>query len=276
MNKSYFGITGFTSAEMVKRMIDLLPDEPSRLFMVGVLASTKTLAGVPAKWPMRNVVPKAIPYIFQDDPRCLNLIHYHPSDGADWLSEMGKLVALAGPNLHGFQINTAWPNMQGLRAFRMVFPYLKIVLQIPEHAIAIASIVNVDFDSLVGNREGTWSDVVYQANNYAMRSYVDYILIDPSGGKGKEFDPAEGLSRVTLLRKAIALNNPVKLGIAGGLTAENLDRLDPFLLHEPDLCWDAEGGLRTSDDYFSLDKATDYVIKSLEIADRAEEMKVAL
>ena len=59
MNKSYFGITGFTSGDMVKRMIDLLPEEPDRLFMVGVLASSKTLAGVPAKCPMRNPHPKA-------------------------------------------------------------------------------------------------------------------------------------------------------------------------------------------------------------------------
>ena len=64
--------------------------------------------------------------------------------------------------------------------------------------------------------------------------------------------------------------------IAGGLSAENLDRLDSFLLHDPDLCWDAEGGLRTSDDHFSLEKATNYVNKSLEIAARAEEMKVAM
>jgi hypothetical protein len=123
MNKgnSYIGVSGFMSSDEVRAALTVFPHHGPQL-MVGVLASYKTLFGPSNSKPRRYPRPEAIDWIFLDDPRCLNLVHY----GADSSEGLGlalrKAMVCGGPRCHGVQINVAWPALDELRYFRSFFP----------------------------------------------------------------------------------------------------------------------------------------------------------
>ncbi|MDO8571756.1 MAG: hypothetical protein Q7R79_03695, partial [bacterium] len=91
---------------------------------------------------------------------------------------------------------------------------------------------------------------------------IDYVLLDPSGGTGKMFDPR--VER-TYLDKLADLG--VGLGVAGGLSPSTLHLLQPLINDYPNLCIDAEGRLRNQDDQLDLTVAGSYLQKAYELFD---------
>ncbi|MDP3953950.1 MAG: hypothetical protein Q8Q06_00855 [bacterium] len=71
----YIGITGFMSGDEVSFVLESFPNNSERKLMVGVLASGKTIKGIPNDFLNRYPKPENMGNIFKIDKRCLNFVH---------------------------------------------------------------------------------------------------------------------------------------------------------------------------------------------------------
>ncbi len=76
--RSYIGVTGFVERAQVEQALASTPDNSSRLLMVGVLASRKSLQRIPIspKWRAQYPDHLEIGDIFCESKKALNLVHY--------------------------------------------------------------------------------------------------------------------------------------------------------------------------------------------------------
>lgn len=220
----YIGATGITDAKQTKMLLSNVPHGSSHHLMVGVLASSKTIAGMANRWPMRYPKVERIGNVFKKDSRSLNLIHYSTDEQQTLFNQLLHLKEIGGPNLHGFQLNFAWPNISALEEYRKDNPGSYIVLQIGGRAMAKA---------------GSPKSVAAMLGPY--NPFIDSILIDASGGYGKTLDPIEARN---YLHEIASTGYSFGLGLAGGLGLHSLSIVEPFLREFPDLSIDAEGKLR--------------------------------
>ena len=98
----YIGVTGFMNNSEVKKAIEIVPENTTYNLMVGILMSSKTLAGFANKYPSRYPQRENIADIFIDHPKALNLIHYSTDTPEKLLFELYCLTDLGGKNLDGF------------------------------------------------------------------------------------------------------------------------------------------------------------------------------
>jgi len=220
----YVGVTGFMSSTEVNKAITMIPRKSKRRLMVGVLMSSKTLAGQENKWPCRYPKKEVIADIFINNPRTLNLIHYSTDQPETLSAQLMEITESAGPHLDGFQLNIAWPLISQVRAYRKANPEKFLLLQIGERAMAQAGSMEL-FSKLVD----------------LYLPMIDAILIDQSGGKG---EPLNAL-KVTEYLRAVCDYPTLGLGVAGGLGPDTLHLLDKLVPEFPNLSIDAEGRLRT-------------------------------
>lgn len=240
----YIGITGFTHRDQINAVVhDALPADTDRLVMAGLLVSNRTLKGETNKWPNRYPRPELLKNIFPRYNCLLNLIHFNTKEPEKLLDDMVRAQDMVGPNCDGFQLNIAWPDPRILEQYKKTaFRNKVVVLQCGGKAI----------------------EEVGKASNLAMRlrfydGLADYVLVDPSGGYGKDFNYAAMYSMLEWLYR----DAPKKMGIgiAGGLSPDNLDRLRP-LLEEFEFSIDAEGKLRHPDDTLDMATASNYLRKA--------------
>lgn len=241
--RPYIGITGFVSSVEVSSVLNTVPANSKRLVMVGVLASLKTMRGIQNKWPNRYPVMERIAAIFSEHSRALNLIHYNTKEQETLVDQMVLMSEFGGRNLHGFQLNIAWPAPAALGAYRKMYPAKQIVLQIGSHAFEMVDHSPERLASKIAEYE--W--------------LVEYALLDPSGGYGKLFDSERARDYLLALK---AKNFSFGLGVAGGLSATTLNLVEPLIKDFPDLSIDAEGRLRTPEDHIDLCAATEYLCKA--------------
>src|SRR5665213_2594103 len=111
----YIGVTGFTSREQIfaaRAAFGFLA--PSRLFMVGVLQSHKSIAGIPLNppWDKRTPSLDVLGDLFEHDWRMLNMVHYASGDATpdEVLEDLKLLAQTAGLCLDGFQMNGPLPD----------------------------------------------------------------------------------------------------------------------------------------------------------------------
>ncbi len=236
----YIGVTGFMLRQEVDWVLKTLPEDFGRLVMIGVLVSGKTLHGQPNKWPNRYPKGEVLKTLFPDNRHALNLIHFNTKEPERLLYDMCLAQDLCGSNCHGFQLNIAWPDKKVLQDYKAKaqFHHKTIVLQVGGKAL----------DEM--GRHPT--RVMARVQEYA--GLVDYVLIDPSGGLGKEFELS--LARNYLERQNIAPD--VGFGIAGGLHGENIERLRE-LASKYEFSIDAEGKLRNEDDHLDVLKTALYL-----------------
>ncbi|OGC58182.1 hypothetical protein A3A70_00405 [candidate division WWE3 bacterium RIFCSPLOWO2_01_FULL_42_11] len=246
MRNPYVGITGFMSRAEVDAVLSEFPKTAARALMVGVLVSSKTLRGVPNKWPNRFPAVGNVAGIFPSHPQALNLIHYSTDDKASLHDQLVELVQLGGANLHGFQLNIAWPMPGAVRHFREAFPHLKLVLQVGWHAFEMVH----HSPKLLAER------VLYYGDS------IDYVLLDPSGGLGKPLDVSKARGYLTALVTQMGF---AQLAVAGGLGPDTLSLVEPLVKEFSELSIDAEGRLRDADDHLLLEACHVYVAKALGI-----------
>ncbi len=249
---SYVGITGFKSSEEVSSAlseVERISPESNRKLMVGVLMSSKTLAGMSNKWPNRYPVKEELPSVFVQHPRALGLVHYNTADPDDLLGQMwnvAKLCSMKYPAMSGFQLNVAWPKpgiLQMWRSSLNAFGNMgTIVLQIGHRA----------FEEVGHSPEQLAEKVATYAD------FIDYVLLDPSGGLGKLFDCPKALEYLRALRAA-GLEDKIGFGVAGGLSAETIETIKPIVEEFPDISIDAEGKLRTTEDLLDAEKVNRYL-----------------
>lgn len=239
----YIGITGFTNQNDVWQCLQRVPAAPQRQFMVGVLLSSKTINGGTNKYPVRYPHYRDIKGVFLDDPRCLNMIHYVTDDKSTLVKQLLDAAEIGGEHCHGFQLNIVWPDIDMLCELKRELPNHKIVIQCSGSAMR-----------LFEGSDDTPRDLKQTVSAYEERGLIDYLLIDPSGGRGKSFDADKTIS---LLKPHN--NVGYALGVAGGLRAATINNLIPVLKEQPNLFWDAEGGLRNEEDGFILEAALEYL-----------------
>lgn len=223
---SYVGITGFKYPEQVTAVRGVA--QGPRILMVGVLASQKSIVAGNHDPESRNAHREKIAEIFPPGDQTLNLVHYYTKDQENLIEQLDEVTYFGGPRCHGLQLNIAWPDPLVLSRFRNHWPERILVLQLGGRRWPLTNYTPDDLGKKVLDYDGI----------------VDYVLLDPSGGLGREMDVAfmqeylEGIDRsVSVARRQI------KLAVAGGLNADTVSALQPLCEEFPGLSFDAEGKL---------------------------------
>lgn len=241
--QSHIGITGFISREEVEAVFNSGTKEWKSPLQVGVLVSSKSLAGLPQENVKRFPKREVLPTIFADTPNTLNLLHFNTNRPEQLADDLLKAHELAGPLCHGFQLNIRWPDIRAIEEYRKVHPGAKITLQCGNGALE--ELENLEHDLPARVREyGT---------------LINYVMIDQSGGKGVVFN------HLFMRRAFESLQQIPDIGLilAGGLGIKNLYRLHPLWKKFREFSIDVESGVRNDKD--DLDIATARIF--LHIAD---------
>lgn len=253
MKRPYIGVTGFMSRAEVEDVLTAIPADANRLLMVGVLVSSKTMQGVPNKWPKRYPNADQIAGIFPNHPLALNLVHFNTKDPDELLGQMLKVTELAGKNFHGFQLNIKWPDPHTLWAYKKGYPDKVIVLQCGQSAL----------EEVECNPE----KLAFKAKDY--EHICEYLLVDPSGGLGKPLNTYEGVRYLADLNVNV---NEMGFGIAGGLSPTSLvDLVGSIAKVYPNTSIDAEGQLRDGNDDLNVAKAMAFVSKAYDLFGNCEK-----
>ena len=210
--------------------------------MIGVLVSSKTFQGLPES--PRYPALETVAGLFPDHPLALNIVHYHTWEREALQEQLVQITEKGGPNLHGIQLNVTWPPPAVLRGYRAAFPGKRIVLSVGSSALA-----------KIGDSPEALSQKL--ADEYG--ELADYILFDPSGGRGKPFDTDRARAFLAAIERS---GLGAGLVVAGGLSGATLDLVRPLLKDFPDLSFDAEGKLRDSTDRLIPELAAEYVRKA--------------
>lgn len=250
----YIGITGFTHSIEVQACLSLMKSDNNRRLMVGVLATHKTLRGLPTspRWAAQMPDISDIPKLFVDHPKALNLVHYSTEEGKE--NTVGEDLwnlsrdDISGPHFHGFQLNIAWPSVVVLERYRRAFGAKQyIVLQIGEKAKQICN--------------NNLAMIIQKLHPYV--GLVDAILLDPSSGRGTPFDPTVAYELLTAIRSDF--NDHFDLGVAGGLGPDTLNLIEPLVGSFPLLNIDAQGQLRDPDNELDFLNCEKYLTRAQEL-----------
>ena len=243
MKNPYIGITGFMRQEEVLEVFNVVPLEPERRIMVGVLASLKTMRGFQNKWPRRYPMADRISGIFIRHPATLNVIHYNAKELNTLCFQMLTITEFGGYHLHGLQLNIPWPPQMELQKYRCVFHDKQIILQIGSQAFQAV--------------DSSPKQLAVAVKNYV--GLIDYVLLDLSGGEGKLMDVAKIREYLQALKEK---DLDIGIGIAGGLCPETLETIIPLIAEFPDISIDAEGRLRDQSDNLDLLVVKKYLRKA--------------
>jgi len=237
----YIGITGIVTPAESKVITQMSLGNSARQIMIGVLVSSQSLWGEPHKLPNRYPNTHEIAGIFTHNPATFNVIHYNTDQPATLSDQLAEVRRLAGPNLHGFQLNMAWPSVPELRRFTDQNPDQQIILQINREAF--------------GAVEGLTGGIIYKLKQEYL-GFVDHILLDLSAGYGLPLETAWAREQLQELQDA---ELGIGLGVAGGLGPASLQLVEPLAKDFPELSIDAEARLRDGNDNLDLDLAQDYL-----------------
>lgn len=244
MPTPYIGVTGFMTAAEVAAADEYFYSRSFRWheLMVGVLASGKTLAGRKNRWPNRYPDPGVIAELLPYPCRTVNLIHYATDDRDTLAAQFERLVSLGGESLDGFQLNIRWPDPAAL----VPLSCLRVVLQLGPGAL---------------KEEGSDPEAVAKRLD-GYHDVITDVLVDASGGRGIPID----LDAAEAYVRAISARHPwLGIGVAGGLSAENVGGLKRLVDIFPDLSIDAEGRLRDADDRLDLNAVRDYLAAAVSL-----------
>ncbi|MBI2035688.1 MAG: hypothetical protein HYT12_03330 [Candidatus Liptonbacteria bacterium] len=201
---------------------------------VGVQVTTRTLRGEKTE-SKRNPVVTDIPEIFRaalatrDD--IFTAVHFTTREYPALYDSVCKIFDMenmyADNICRGLQLNMQFGNLHYgmMEKIRIRYPELQIIMQLHRTALETMS---------------------HGAIVFGLKSYnncIDYVLIDPSGGRGEELVPASCVS----LAERIQEHNDLAIGFAGGFNQFNVARLVEEIsgwLGSNDFSIDAESGLR--------------------------------
>lgn len=241
----YVGVTGFMSREEVQEVLDSVSPWLRRKVMIGVLASSKTINGGTNSHHNRYPTPGQMGNIFEDTSRALNLVHFSTKNREGLFEEMSRAFTLAGPYCHGLQLNIPWPDPKVLGFFKTKAYPVTIVLQIGARAF-----------EMIGYSPQRLADKIEKEYKH----FIDFVLLDPSGGTGKPFNPEEMRG---YLQELEMKQMSIGLGVAGGLSPATFGRLvSPLVKEFPDLSIDVETGVRNVYDNLDPKLAISFIRKA--------------
>jgi hypothetical protein len=224
--------------------------------MFGTCVSHKTLhGGTATKHPARYPPVSMLEELMWGNPAVMNLLHFNTKEPEELLADLNELQRLAGSHCNGFQINMTWPNIVALEKYKTTHDkeHNIIVLQCGRRALEA---VNND-PKVLAAQVSTYSHV------------IDYVLIDVSGGEGQDFDIEKTIDYFAALEPFENLG----FGIAGGLHAETLSRLEPLCERFSSFSIDAESKLRhADDDSLDIAETTKYAQNAVELFMRRHQL----
>ena len=258
--KPYIGITGPVLPHEVDLIInefqkaDITFDSPHipQIPMLGFLVSYKTLNDLPTKNRRYPNFENLRFLLEQANNRVFTTVHYNTRDKENLANEVSRVFeGIYEDGLcRGIQLNVVWPSLDQIRQIKREFPDMKIIFQGNQKVLS----------------SGTPQEVVRRIKEY--QSDVSYLLIDPSGGRGKEFDIDSSVDIYQELKEQIP---DLMTGFAGGFTGDNvIDRTETLInkIKTSKFSIDAEGGLRDKispaygDDLLNPQKVNGYVSNS--------------
>ncbi|MBI2063867.1 MAG: hypothetical protein HYT65_02650 [Candidatus Yanofskybacteria bacterium] len=265
MSKPYIGVVGvknikeaFQVADMLREAMSGRPD--THLAQVGVQVTTRTLHGEITE-SRRNPIVSEIPEIFKAavsiKANVFPVVHFTTREHEKIPQFVDKILQLSNGYLaqhdFGLQLNGAFGKIapEALASIRSKYPRLKLILQLHRKVLDTMPI----------------TDIVTHLKE--METLIDYVLIDPSGGRGEEMDVSAG----AFLAKQIINQTPIAVGFAGGLRGDNVAKIVGELRNKlgmNNFSIDAEGGLRDKvgegygNDDFNIKKAQKYFINAVQ------------
>lgn len=251
----YIGISGFMSPEEVEACCAFLPTatERQRRLMIGVLASSKTVNGIPNNYPKKYPKREHWGQIFSKKPETINALHFHceSQDQSDrTYGELMRALEYCQNMVEIFQLNMVWPESKVVHRVKSQYQWIKFLLQI--------NLRMHGYSSMPQHQLAT--------NLRRYNGLIDYFLIDYSGGIGCQLKPELLLEYLTEIKNQ---NPQAQLAIAGGLKAENLrPLLEKIVSAYPDISIDAESGLRDNSEgggQIDLEKARDYLTEAFSV-----------
>lgn len=196
--------------------------------VIGIQVSEKTLNGIK---PNNFRLPKfhEIPSLMKlADGKAMPVIHYNTKN----LDTLPEQVAKAIGEVYSLgycktvQINGTWPGIEQVEKIKECFDEISIILQV----------------SYKGMDEYSIAQIPKKVTDY--RDCLDYILIDPSRGRGDMFD----IKSSTFLFSEIKSKRPdYGIVFAGGLSGDNVESVLNEVIEEirtKDFGICAEGKLR--------------------------------
>lgn len=252
--KPYIGVTGPVIPEEVKEVCDGFSDagysmDSDHIPMIGFLVNYKTLNGKHVenkRYPSVDRIPELLE---ASNGQALTMIHYNSREMKTLSNQVSKIFdSIYQDGLCQFiQLNISWPDTNEVAKIKKNFPDMKIVFQ------ASRGVLSLGKPSEVSNWIKLYGDS------------IDYVLIDPSGGRGEVFDHEKFIGLYEDLRET---GSNLAIGFAGGFTGENVaSRLSKIIekVGGKDFCIDAEGGLRDKlgpgfgNDLLNTRKVRDYI-----------------
>ncbi len=247
--RPYIGITGFTNEMEIDHAMDYYykyQRETGHQLMIGVLLSKSVVdLGIHPKPERRARYPPldAIPGLLEHatgDVNVMRTVHYNTRGAV--LDEIGTIMNKMGWKglVDAFQLNVPFPPFvpEEARSLKKAYPGLKIIIQLKGSDISRFSLSHV-------------------CKAIALIE-ADHVLIDSSGGKGKNVDMKQSSSvfnKVTRSTKAIA-------GFAGGFGDHNVQaRVEEYkrILGTRIFSVDAETHVRDAKDRMDDDRVHGYI-----------------
>lgn len=251
MNKPYIGLTGINTrieAQVVAEEFTKngFSKESSYIPMFGVLISNNTLNDIPPKkiktpnmkYPNWRPIKSRMETLAKHG---LPMIHYTTKDKDTLPLQIKKIFGelfKEDGNLYDtgicqtVQLNIVWPNPNHLEEIIKTFPDLIITLQLSSKAL------------------GDYNPQIIAEKLAPYKDFISYALIDPSGGKGKDFDVEKCVPVYKELRENF---HSLTFGFAGNITGDNLkEKISAIYnkLNHKNFCIDSEGGLRVQESHF--------------------------
>ncbi len=252
--KTYVGITGPVNIQETDDICREFSEAgysmaSPHIPMLGFLVSYKTLNGQSTqnrRYPHLNTLPDLLRVT---DGKVLTMIHYNSKEIDTLSNQVDQVFNGIYENglCRAIQLNIVWPEISQVVRIKERYPDMQIVFQ-ASHKVM----------------DGKTSSQIAQG----IRDYgdlINYVLIDPSGGRGIPFDLGSSVALYLELRERCS---DLTIGFAGGFTGKNVvPRVSKIFekLGESVFCIDAEGGLRDKitstygDDLLNVKKVREYI-----------------
>lgn len=254
--KPYIGITGFKTAQEVKALNSAFERtaEINYTPMYGFISSTKRMKSPNEQGSESPALGELAALLEEVPENALPALHYFTEQKNTVAAEVECVRRNYDPKLKlkAVQLNLTWPDPKQVELIRMMG--LEVILQLPRTAT-----------------EGkTAGEIAARAKEY--NGLANYILVDPSGGLGIDFEPR----RAAEIMHAVSKEIDAAVGVAGGLSPENVFErvvtMRDLLKNEFSIdatsklmtgfCIDAQGKLRRKNDSVNeldIEKAEKYV-----------------
>ena len=248
--KTYVSVTGITTKADLEGVASAFKEAgysvgaSGHVPVVAFLSSYKTINDEETKnkrFPKKEMLAE----LLEVDSKVLKAVHYNTRELSDLPKQINKATGNGYFDL--IQLNIVWPDPRDVRKIKESRERTGIILQVSNESMKGLTVREI-------------------ANKILLYLGVDHVLIDPSRGRGIDFD----IEHSAALYSAIKEVRPaISIGFAGGLCGDNVEQITKALvkrLGTTDFSTDAEGKLRDkiNDDFFgndtlNLDKVENYV-----------------